>query len=163
VAERVKLGDWWPAILASPLVLCLPAVWKHDRAAVAAMRAVDARIVKVERYECPGGSGFTRHRRSGSGPCWEITLEYHAAAGQVRHKLKYLRSASTPHKGDWSSVLVNTSASASIPDGTDEIQARHGPIGYTIFAAGFFWVACYASVLRSRRRLERGRATAPST
>ena len=126
------------------------------------MHAVDARVVKVDKYECPMGSGGRRGHAKSRGACWEITLEYRAADGKLRYKIDERRSTSPPRKGDWSSVLVNTGASGSIPDGTDETEAGHRPIGYTIFATAFFWVACYASVLRSRRRLARERTTAPS-
>ena len=124
------------------------------------MRVVDARVVKVEEYACPMTSTgrVGRSRRH----CWEITREYRAADGKVRHKIDYQHN-SRPRKGDWSSVLVNTTASGGIPDGTDEIQASRGPVGYTLFATGFFAVACYASVLRSRRRLGRERAAAQAS
>jgi hypothetical protein len=75
----------------------------------------------------------------------------------VRHKPDAARGP-RPRFGLWSSVLMGVGPSGNIAHGTDANQARSGPIGYTLFASGFFAVACYASVLRSRRRLERERS-----
>src|SRR5689334_11175185 len=121
----MKLKDWWPAILVSPLVLCVPLAWISQREAVSKMREVDARVVDVQRYECPMGESGRRGRRQG--PCWEITLEYRLANGKVRHKSDYSRGT-RPRIGDWSSVLIGDGPSGIIANGTDANQARSGPI-----------------------------------